>query len=127
MDVFALRDSLIEDYRRYVSSFIAVRDERIKQVVEETLGEGRYWPDPLIQLNPAFAPGGTVSDLVTEGLLHPRASEIFRVKDTGQPMMLYQHQSEAIRLAREGHNYVVTTGTGSGKSLTYIIPIVDHI
>ncbi|MDP9477784.1 MAG: DEAD/DEAH box helicase, partial [Actinomycetota bacterium] len=37
------------------------------------------------------------------------------------------HQAEAIKTARAGHNYVLTTGTGSGKSLSYIVPIVDHV
>jgi len=38
---------------------------------------------------------------------------------------LYQHQSEAIRAIREGHDVMVTTGTGSGKSLCYQIPILE--
>jgi len=40
---------------------------------------------------------------------------------------LHQHQEDAVRAAYAGDNYVLTTGTGSGKSLSYIIPIVDHV
>ena len=29
--------------------------------------------------------------------------------------------------AKEGKSYVLTSGTGSGKSMTYIVPIVDHV
>ncbi|MGO8683537.1 MAG: DEAD/DEAH box helicase [Thermoleophilia bacterium] len=43
------------------------------------------------------------------------------------PLQLHRHQSEAIRVAASGSNYVLTTGTGSGKSLAYIIPIVDQV
>src|SRR5207245_4437556 len=39
----------------------------------------------------------------------------------------HQHQREAIDAARTGGSYVLTTGTGSGKSLAYIIPVVDRI
>lgn len=39
----------------------------------------------------------------------------------------YRHQQEAIEIARRWESYIVTTGTGSGKSLTYLIPIVDHV
>src|SRR2546430_3181114 len=42
-------------------------------------------------------------------------------------MRLHRHQVDAIREARAGHNYVLTTGTGSGKNLSYIVPIVDHV
>ena len=40
---------------------------------------------------------------------------------------LYLHQEQAIQAAAADRNYVLTTGTGSGKSLAYIIPIVDHV
>ena len=42
-------------------------------------------------------------------------------------MRLHKHQEDAVRIGATGANYVLTTGTGSGKSLTYIIPIVDHV
>ena len=45
----------------------------------------------------------------------------------GQPLNLYKHQTDAIKTASRGSNFVLTTGTGSGKSLAYIIPIVDHV
>jgi ATP-dependent helicase YprA (DUF1998 family) len=32
-----------------------------------------------------------------------------------------------MRIAHAGHNYILTTGTGSGKSLSYIMPIVNHV
>jgi len=34
---------------------------------------------------------------------------------------------ELITKAKEEKSYVLTSGTGSGKSLTYIVPIVDHV
>jgi ATP-dependent helicase YprA (DUF1998 family) len=42
-------------------------------------------------------------------------------------LRLHQHQREAVEAARTGDSYVLTTGTGSGKSLAYIIPIVDRV
>lgn len=40
---------------------------------------------------------------------------------------MYKHQQEAIEIARRNEPYVVTTGTGSGKSLAYLVPIYDHV
>ncbi len=137
MDVFNLRAGLIEDYQNYVESFIHVADERIRGKVEGELDGGLLWPEPLVQLNASFESGGFVDDLVAEGLLHPECPKIFRVgKDSaaanaaasaGKPLRLHRHQTEAIQAATTGANYVLTTGTGSGKSLAYIIPIVDHV
>jgi len=64
MDVFQLRQDLIDDYRRYVTSFLAMRDERIKHHVQSNLDDGRFWPEPRVGLNPAFEPGGLIDDLV---------------------------------------------------------------
>lgn len=129
MNVFELRNNLIRDYRRFVESFVRIRDDRIAEHVRARLDEGALWPDPLVQLNPTFAPGQPLERLVEEGLLHPETLRIFRLKDRpDQPLLkLHRHQEEAIRTAARRENYVVTTGTGSGKSLTYIIPIVDHV
>ncbi|HCZ14851.1 MAG TPA: hypothetical protein DHV85_09675 [Candidatus Accumulibacter sp.] len=42
-------------------------------------------------------------------------------------LRLFKHQQEALSFAQTGASYVLTTGTGSGKSLAYFIPIVDAI
>ena len=132
MDIFDFRDKLIKDYSSYVTSFIQIRDPRIEQHVQENFSAGLLWPEPLLQLNPFFEPGGWIEDLVEQGVLHQECSRIFRVKKDepsgeGQPLRLHQHQAEAIRIASGANNYVLTTGTGSGKSLSYIIPIVNHV
>ena len=135
MDVFALRDKLVADYEDFTRSFINVRDDRIREVVDRELAEGLLWPEPLIQLNPSFAPGATIDELVDGGVLHPATRAIFRHGKgegaagaaTGEPLRLHRHQEDAIRVGATGANYVLTTGTGSGKSLTYIVPIVDRV
>ena len=131
MDVFELHSNLISDYGNYARSFLRIGDDRIKECVEKEIEDGLLWPDPLLQLNPNFEAGATVTSLVESGVLHADCDRIFRIKsnenDLGKPMTLYRHQAEAIEIARQGHPYVLTTGTGSGKSLAYIIPIVDHI
>jgi ATP-dependent helicase YprA (DUF1998 family)/very-short-patch-repair endonuclease len=131
VDVFDLRERLISDYSSYVKSFITIRDPRIRAFVDEQLAAGVLWPDPLIQLNPAFESGDSIDTLVSAGVLHSECARVFRWKrhpdDPGQTIDLHRHQSDAIRVARGGHNYVLTTGTGSGKSLAYIVPIVDHV
>lgn len=131
MDVFKLHRSLIGDYASYIRSFINIEDERMRGYVESSMEEGLLWPEPLIQLNPSFEPTETIDELVDLGTLHPVCKYIFKKdKDKGlpgKPIRLHKHQSDAIALAEKNHNYVLTTGTGSGKSLTYFIPIINHV
>lgn len=132
MDVFRLREKLVDDYRRYAESFLLVKDERLSGHLREELDSGLLWPDPPAQLNPAFAASASIDELVAEGVLHDECRRIFRVDkadgtpDQGRPMRLHRHQTDAIREAQAERNYVLTTGTGSGKSLAYIVPAVDH-
>jgi ATP-dependent helicase YprA (DUF1998 family) len=132
MDVFDLRRRLVDDYASYTRSFIKIADPIIRQKVDAELDAGAFWPEPLLQLNPTFRPGGTIDDLVADGTLHPECARIFRIDKseqdhTGKQLLLHTHQSKAIRKAKESKSYVLTSGTGSGKSLTYIVPIVDHV
>lgn len=130
MDVFRLRDELTREYSDFVRSFVIIRDQRLREVVDRELDAGLLWPDPFIQLNPNFESAGTVDDLISEGLLHPECARIFRIgkgTPTERPIRFHQHQADAIRAARNGASYVLTTGTGSGKSLAYIVPIVDRV
>lgn len=132
MDIFSFRNQLIDDYSSYIRSFIKIQDERINREVAERLNEGILWPESLIQLNPSFELGEWIDQLVEQGVLHPECNRVFQIGKPekigeGQPLRLHKHQSDAIRTAHAGYNYVLTTGTGSGKSLSYIIPIVDHV
>jgi hypothetical protein len=78
MNVFELRSSLIEDYSSYISSFIRIRDKKIKEYVDQSIEQGLLWPDPLIQLNPTFEPGHWIDELVEEGILQKECKKIFR-------------------------------------------------
>ena len=131
MDVFQFRDRLIGDYERFSRSFTQIRAEDVRDAVEVAYRGGRFWPAPLIQINPNFVPGGTIDEMVGTGLLDAECARIFRIKspeDTfGKSMVLHRHQRDAIDVARRGESYVLTTGTGSGKSLSYFIPIIDDV
>lgn len=133
MQVFDIRDRVVQDYSDYIRSFLQIRDARVAEYLHGELDRGALWPDPLVQLNPSFQPGDWIDELVAQGVLHPRCEQIFRKgKDRdpaglGERLRLHRHQAEAVRASMSGGNYVLTTGTGSGKSLAYIVPIVDHV
>jgi hypothetical protein len=131
MDIFQFRERLIADYAAFTRSFTKPRAADIQDHLQERYAAEDFWPAPLIQLNPSFVSGGTVEDLVAEGRLHPECARLFRAgktdTDFGVTLRLHKHQDEAIRIAQRGESYASTTGTGSGKSVSYFIPIADHV
>lgn len=127
MNVFDIHHTILEGYAQYVDSFLNIADERIREFVQsEIFDRHSLWPEALLQLNPAYLRGHTVEQLVQQGRLHPECSTIFRTP-MGDSLRLYRHQEEALERANENRPYVVTSGTGSGKSLTYFLPIFDAI
>ncbi len=130
MDIFAFHRQVIADYQRFARSFIRVRADDIRAFLDREYDSGRFWPSPLIQFNPRFVRGASIERLVQQGVLHPECARIFRTGKTdtrpGTPLILYRHQEEAVHIAKRKESYVLTTGTGSGKSLSYFVPIVDH-
>jgi len=132
-DIFDVHRRLISDYRAFTEGAAVIRDPRIAKFMEADLDAKSQWPDPWLSLNPFFADGGSVADLAGSEL-HPECARIFQTGKTpdgtvcdGRPIRFYQHQREAIQAASRGVSYVLTTGTGSGKSLSYMVPIVDHV
>ncbi|MGI8826222.1 MAG: DEAD/DEAH box helicase [Chloroflexota bacterium] len=76
----------------------------------------------MLQLNPAYEAAATLGELAQNGTITPDTARFF-----GADLRLYRHQADALSIAQRGEPYIVTTGTGSGKSLTYLIPIVDAV
>lgn len=131
MDVFQFRERLVSDYSDFTRSFTRIRANDIRTFVDYQYASQKYWPAPLIQVNPNFKPGLTVEQLTQAGALHRDCARIFRhgksESSAGATLTLFKHQQEAISFAQSGSSYVLTTGTGSGKSLAYFVPIIDAV
>jgi len=141
MNPFAILESVQQDYLTYVRTFQRFQNPQIRDWVLERVQSGTLlWKPPFIQVSRPFAPGHTLEELVAEGLLHPATPPIFRrdpEDPSSPPVHPYKHQSDAIRLIlgnpqspisnlRSPSNAVVATGTGSGKSFAFGIPIVSE-
>lgn len=126
MDAFGVLDEVLQDYENFVKGFLEIKDDEIRSKVETEIAGGLLWPEPWLALNPAFESGGTVSELVSSGVLASEATSIFR-DSSGNEIAFHRHQADAFKIANRRESYVLTTGTGSGKSMSYIVPIVDRV
>jgi hypothetical protein len=125
VNVFDLDQALVGDYERFARSFTQIRAKDILSQVEALYSSNRFWPEPLISINPHFERGAEIGKLVAEGSLHADTGKVFRLGS--ESLRLHLHQEQAVAKAAQRQSFVVTTGTGSGKSLCFFIPIVDAI
>ena len=127
LDIFGIHENVVSQYGQYVASFLKIGDDEIRRFVEHALfEERRLWPDALLQLNPAYEKTTTVEALAQSGVLHPACGQIFRDQE-GQSFHLYRHQEEAVRRGVAGKSFVVTSGTGSGKTECFMVPLLDAL
>ncbi|WP_338041799.1 DEAD/DEAH box helicase [Mycobacterium heckeshornense] len=104
---------------------LAPRDERLAAAFDAEIDSTRLLlKGPILELTPPYETGATPRELIEQGVLHPDFvrldSPAFRID---QP--LYVHQERAIRKFLAGRNLVVSTGTGSGKTECFLVPILN--
>ncbi|HAA13339.1 MAG TPA: DEAD/DEAH box helicase, partial [Cytophagales bacterium] len=121
MNAFDLHRTITQKYEDYLRSFIHISDDRILERVNKELDDGKLVPQPLVQLNPNFARNRSLDQLVEEEDLAPELTNIFRGYD------LYTHQVGALQRGARGEGFVVTSGTGSGKSVTFLGTVFNYV
>jgi len=121
MDAFKTHSKVIENYKDYLNSFLSIADDRIKVEVDKIISGNGLIPEPLIQFNPSFQKGETLNDLISQNLINSNLPKTFG------GYTLYKHQIEAIKIGVQNKGFVVTSGTGSGKSLTFLATVFNHL
>ncbi len=120
---------LREAYIRYLKTIKPFQDDRLRAEFSRALeAENMLVKGPYLELTLPFVTGKTIQELIAEGVLSDRFSA-FCHEEGGLRLdrPLYGHQEEAICKARKGRNLVITTGTGSGKTEAFLIPILDYL
>jgi hypothetical protein len=92
-----------------------------KQMWEEKLTMEELVNGPFLEKSQAYEQGDDVNKLP----LHEKTKETIRQRLKGRN--LYRHQTEALKLLLNDKNAVIATGTSSGKTLCYQIPILDDL
>ncbi|MDO5501293.1 MAG: DEAD/DEAH box helicase, partial [Propionibacteriaceae bacterium] len=127
LDPLATAHAIESTYKRYITTILSPNDAALHEAFVRVVDETRsLTKGPLLETTPPYSPGRTLSQLIDEGVLSP---SFRRVGGPALPLdrPLYAHQEEAIRKVIAGRNVVVTTGTGSGKTESFLLPIFDHL
>lgn len=119
-----------KSYRDYIATTIHFDNASLQQQLEAILATPRYLAKgPYLQAVPPYKRGRSVSDLVSDGILCKGmlslANGSKKLFDPDRP--LYTHQERAIRKSVSGRNIAVVTGTGSGKTECFLLPIINDI
>ena len=127
IDSVVASQSVVEDYKRYLRSLLPIADADLSFALTKTVYESKtLTKGPYLEATPAFVRSHTLEDLIVEGVL-PETFRIFDSPSLPLDRPLYSHQVAAIRKVRSGRNVLVSTGTGSGKTESFLIPILASL
>lgn len=114
------RKSLI----RYLLTAYPLRDPHLRYGFKQLLEEpGAIYQHPYLEGAQPYRTGANLRQLVEQGILH---WEILHLFNPDRP--LYSHQEDAIRaVVEQKENIIVATGTGSGKTECFLIPMIDQL
>ena len=126
LDPLTASERIRDSYRRYLVSTFSPRTGGLGAEFEALLSnEFKLTRGPILQASAPFEPGASVADLMAEGVL---SADWQDVGDESFPVErpLHLHQEQAVRKAVDHRrNLLVSTGTGSGKTDSFLVPIVD--
>jgi len=127
IDAISVSSDIKKTYRRYLQSLLAVRDPKLNTALNNAINDTALLDKgPYLEATPPYAPGLTIQNLIEDGVL---ATGFKDLTSASLPLdrPLYTHQEQAIRKISNGRNIVVATGTGSGKTESFMLPILDSI
>ncbi|MBI5385591.1 MAG: DEAD/DEAH box helicase [Verrucomicrobia bacterium] len=116
---------LIAEYRRFLRSTYKLADERLRVQFDEHVERAEVLvKGPYVTLAQDFAKGQPLAELVAQNV-GPRELTRFNWKFGIHPLFL--HQERAMRQSLAGRNVVVKTGTGSGKTEAFLLPVLSGV
>lgn len=121
-----------EEFISYLTTSYKTCDEnyntQFKALLEREISKG-----PFVDISDIFKTGNTLNQLIDEDVISSR----FRLLEVNKPKgyeievpldrPLFKHQEKALRKAVENKNIIVTTGTGSGKTESFLYPVLNKL
>lgn len=116
-------DHILQEYEDHLVTEFRARDEDLRHALEKEIEKPLFLAqEPFYQAHRPFRPGQKWRDLALDaklaGVMEKRSHSAYA----------YSHQSAAIAelLRPEARPVVITTGTGSGKTEAFLLPVIQN-
>ena len=128
-DLIGSYERLRRFYRMYIESAFPFKDESLQEERHFLLENGTLLSqEPLVEPSPQYPSSGKTLEQAVQGLEDGYEGLANLAKPIMGTFELYEHQYESIiATLRDKKNIVVTTGTGSGKTECFMLPLLGEI
>ncbi len=116
---------LIGQYRSFIKSSYRLADPKLREQFEAHVnGAEVLVKGPYVTLSRDFAGGMPLAGMLASGCGHP---QLARLHWPFGAASLFAHQEAALRAVEDGRNIIVKTGTGSGKTESFLLPVLSGV
>lgn len=123
-----------EEFKSYIETSFSFADQDLRKQFDVELDK-IISTGPWLEINDVFKSGKSINNLIDDGILSPLFRELESRKpktNLYKPVLpldrpLYLHQQNAIETIVSSENAVVSTGTGSGKTNCFLIPVINEL
>ena len=131
MDISRLYEKIQELYIKYLQTGLPISNSIIAEERKNLFKNIKYnalWHEPYIEYIPKYIEYKTIIQCADELNCYKEYSDfIINSKLFTNNMKLYKHQFESLKDAINGKHIVITTGTSSGKTESFILPTYYNI
>lgn len=125
-----LRSELQDVFLRYYDTAYWLRNSSVMAERKELLGRhGVLFQEPFLELLPEWKPTSTNLLGACSSVRCPELASLLQIGLFSRipDARLHQHQFEVLEECLNGRNVVVTSGTGSGKTESFLVPILARL
>lgn len=131
-DPIIASDNIKNSFIDYITTSFRIGDTiYAKKLQVELEKEGYVARGPYLDISGSYQAGLSIKDLIVEGEVSSLFAQLEPIPEKELEIKLerplYSHQETALRKANAGRNLVVTTGTGSGKTECFLIPVINAL
>jgi ATP-dependent helicase YprA (DUF1998 family) len=108
-------------YKNFILSSFPVADLALREKLENAIdNEKLLWNGPFISVASKYKKGNNAKEFLQNCNFHPLIAQSIQLDK------FYKHQEEAIHSIIQGKHTIISTGTGSGKTEAFLLPIIDY-
>lgn len=131
-DPIVASQNLADGFVDYITTTFHIADPVYKAGLKQELQKKDFLTKgPYLDMNGSFRTGRSLRQLMDEGLVSPGFATLEPVAEKERELKLdrplYLHQEKALLKAKAGNSLIVTTGTGSGKTECFLLPILQSL
>jgi len=123
LNPFKVYRDLKETFSVFLEQFFYTKYDYINEKIKSKFKTYPFIKGLYLQNNPPYTKGRKLIELSKRGLLEPELLKVF-----GEDLHLYRHQEKVLeRVIEKERNVIIATGTGSGKTYSFLIPVFNYI